>query len=322
MSSSSFEEEVVSLLLDMRERIVERKVEVKQEIFKREVLYEEIPTLTRKRKASSFDSEDSLDSIDEQKQEADLEDIMAEDDDDWLDSSSGFYSPNSDAKIPRKKAPSGSACEKHKRWKKRCPEDCPMRKQKTKKRMEENMNNSDESLPNSPNPYSWPSPPRSRRIGKKDSFEADIFLSVVAATSETLICEPVMEDNVVIQERNDRAEKRAAIRQAQFSSGDDLSPQEGEEDGFVRDEYLSSSPEMKSARVHSKPKKNKSSKHRSSRKYLPQACDRHKVLHAKCPANCPDRMKRDFEMAKQQKLQRSSSTADIASPPITHLMVQ
>ena len=36
-------------------------------------------------------------------------------------------------KVPRKKAPSGTACEKHKRWKKRCPEDCPMRKQKSKK---------------------------------------------------------------------------------------------------------------------------------------------------------------------------------------------
>jgi len=28
-------------------------------------------------------------------------------------------------------------------------------------------------------------------------------------------------------------------------------------------------------------------------KYLPQACDRHKLLHARCPANCPDRLKRD-----------------------------
>lgn len=33
---------------------------------------------------------------------------------------------------PRKKAPSGTACEKHKRWKKRCPEDCPNRKQPKK----------------------------------------------------------------------------------------------------------------------------------------------------------------------------------------------
>jgi len=28
-------------------------------------------------------------------------------------------------------------------------------------------------------------------------------------------------------------------------------------------------------------------------KYLPQACERHRLLHARCPANCPDRIKRD-----------------------------
>jgi hypothetical protein len=35
---------------------------------------------------------------------------------------------------------------------------------------------------------------------------------------------------------------------------------------------------------------------RTGRKYLPQACDRHKLLHAKCPANCPDRIARDQKL--------------------------
>jgi hypothetical protein len=32
---------------------------------------------------------------------------------------------------------------------------------------------------------------------------------------------------------------------------------------------------------------------RVGRKYLPQACENHKLLHARCPANCPDRLARD-----------------------------
>jgi len=42
-------------------------------------------------------------------------------------------------------------------------------------------------------------------------------------------------------------------------------------------------------------------------KYLPQACERHKLLHARCPANCPDRLKRD-----------SLRTIDSTSPSTPH----
>jgi len=48
----------------------------------------------------------------------------------------------------------------------------------------------------------------------------------------------------------------------------------------------------------SKDKKSPKNARRTGRKYLPQACDRHKLLHAKCPANCPDRIRRDQEMVK------------------------
>jgi len=47
------------------------------------------------------------------------------DDDDWgdpVEPPAGLPK-----KLIRKKAPSGAACEKHKRWKKRCPDDCPYR---------------------------------------------------------------------------------------------------------------------------------------------------------------------------------------------------
>jgi hypothetical protein len=50
-----------------------------------------------------------------------------EEDDEWMVSP---RSTSHSSKIARKKAPSGSACEKHKRWKKRCPDDCPMRSHK------------------------------------------------------------------------------------------------------------------------------------------------------------------------------------------------
>jgi len=39
---------------------------------------------------------------------------------------------------------------------------------------------------------------------------------------------------------------------------------------------------------------------RTGRKYLPQACERHKLLHARCPANCPDRIARDAESVRKK----------------------
>eukprot|EP01119_Soliformovum_irregulare_P013787 TRINITY_DN3707_c0_g1_i1.p1 TRINITY_DN3707_c0_g1~~TRINITY_DN3707_c0_g1_i1.p1 ORF type:complete len:331 (+),score=86.59 TRINITY_DN3707_c0_g1_i1:261-1253(+) len=47
--------------------------------------------------------------------------VEEDEDDDW-------QVANPPTKISRRKAPSGTACEKHKKWKKRCPADCPNRK--------------------------------------------------------------------------------------------------------------------------------------------------------------------------------------------------
>jgi hypothetical protein len=66
--------------------------------------------------------------------------------------------------------------------------------------------------------------------------------------------------------------------------------------------------DSKSSRLSSSSKKSRSKKNtpsrsigRTGRKYLPQACDRHKLLHAKCPANCPDRIARDQKMLTEQQ---------------------
>jgi len=64
------------------------------------------------------------------------------------------------------------------------------------------------------------------------------------------------------------------------------------------DESSSSDSESESERAQDgkKYKKIKSRKFigsRVGRKYLPQACENHKLLHARCPANCPDRIARD-----------------------------
>jgi hypothetical protein len=45
-------------------------------------------------------------------------------------------------------------------------------------------------------------------------------------------------------------------------------------------------------------------------KYLPQACERHKMLHARCPATCIDRIRRDAALG----ITTSAVSTPIASP--------
>lgn len=86
----------------------------------------------------------------EEEEVEDFEDDLDDEDDEWVESER-VVSPSTtnsgqrnqqNRTGPRKKAPSGTACDKHKvttsvvtlscaqRWKKRCPDDCPMRKLK------------------------------------------------------------------------------------------------------------------------------------------------------------------------------------------------
>jgi hypothetical protein len=79
---------------------------------------------------------------------------------------------------------------------------------------------------------------------------------------------------------------------------DDLSPGSfTAEDDFISqpNDLLQKSPRVPKNPMDSKKSPKPSRANKGARKYLPQACERHKMLHAKCPANCPDRLKRDAE---------------------------
>jgi len=94
-------------------------------------------------------------------------------------------------------------------------------------------------------------------------------------------------------------------KQETFRSSDSEMPiyLEEDEDYEESDSKSSRLPSSKKSRPN---KKNNSSSSRSAgrtgRKYLPQACDRHKLLHAKCPANCPDRLARDQKLLGSQDM--------------------
>jgi hypothetical protein len=50
-----------------------------------------------------------------------------------------------------------------------------------------------------------------------------------------------------------------------------------------------------------------------SRKYLPAACEKHKLLHARCPANCPERLLRDAQMSTASSESSSSQSPSVFS---------
>jgi len=78
-----------------------------------------------------------------------------------------------------------------------------------------------------------------------------------------------------------------------------------EDEDYEESDSKSSIRPSASKKVRSKKVSPSRSAGRTGRKYLPQACDRHKLLHAKCPANCPDRLARDMKMAEQDMMLES-----------------
>lgn len=83
------------------------------------------------------------------------------------------------------------------------------------------------------------------------------------------------------------------------SSMEDLSPGSftAEEDIYGKYEADFEKSPRTQKNMSTEKKSPKTPRAKGTRKYLPQACERHKLLHAKCPANCPDRLKRDAERA-------------------------
>jgi hypothetical protein len=213
-----------------------------------------------------------------------------DDDDEWSDGRlanlANLSSPIS--RVPRKKAPSGTACEKHKRWKKRCPDDCPMRKCSKSKKMKSPLA-----------PLRSPRSPR-ELPSLKDEHLSLFQWSIDQMNTSPTPCSPVgsssenersyssdsnMGSNDSEQEIG-KSHPKMRIKLTKSSSTEDVF-------GMMMDDY--ESPKMSRSPTASRKNMN-AKRNRGTRKYLPQACDRHKLLHAKCPANCPDRIKRDAEL--------------------------
>jgi len=268
---------------------------------------------------------------------------LDDEDDEWMESRTGSHSPSSPSsgsRITRKKAPSGSACEKHKRWKKRCPDDCPMRKQKSKRRISEkqadtgsidncqsplngrsNMSahykGTDEQSVSSPDYYTliqWSMLQLRKESKCEDSLETKADSEVLKIQIDGRYKRRKTEAKVVLigpTPRNSTTSSSPAGRSRQsLRSTEDvmenLSSSSSEENrskfGYFEDAFEYELP-TRARKARTSTEKRKTTKGRGVRKYLPQACDRHKLLHAKCPANCPDRLKRDAEL----KVRASSS---------------
>jgi len=369
-----------------------------------------------KRRNTQEDSEYEEDEEAPNEGDEDYED----DDDEWYEAYKEFSvtgSPTlasgiaSAGRTTRKKAPSGSACEKHKRWKKRCPDDCPMRTSKQARRRSKPKQNAiaqgagdvkvDSPLleePQSPvkddhghrgfddvpsfNSKSDDDAQSSRfqRIGSaifssaiEKPSSAD-YLSLIRwsltqlslETNVNLTAEDINEFEVSLMKKINTDARKSSEETANhrtnkvedqtnlfvanvspfYSAGTRKSTRSLPEASLLEFEIPKSSPrgsrkkptvfdstqvvldaldqigagdrldsdeafeigKSSSGRVIKRNPKFKatkaaaSSKGRTGRKYLPQACDRHKMLHAKCPANCPDRIKRDAEVAQQSML--------------------
>jgi len=213
---------------------------------------------------------------------------LEDDDDEWSDGRlanlNNLSSPIS--RIPRKKAPSGTACEKHKRWKKRCPDDCPMRKSKSKK-------------------LKGPSAPmRSPRTVREVPSLKDEHLSLFQWSIDQMNTSPSSPSSSSEIERTYSSDSNMGSNDSEleYIKGMNhskmrvkLTKSSSTDDVFSMMDTCES-PKMSRQSPNTARKNANAKRNRGTRKYLPQACDRHKLLHAKCPANCPDRIKRDAEM--------------------------
>lgn len=326
-------EEVASLLYTLRDRF--SSIECEQETLKRKIPanrffgVEEEETFKRRKIGTEDNNDEEKELVRHDVDDEDYLEELPEEDEDWFDSRCYSLNPTSapGPKIPRKKAPSGSACEKHKRWKKRCPEDCPMRKKNRK--LKDGLFSEVAELGDSFEEEEV----RTRRQRNMDVESPDTPRRGRRASNGTVACErhtiAHMRCPPHCPER--RPSSRRATTKDSFgndcdledydqanlspsSNIEDFSPKscdsdsiEDDDDFQVETTFLVNLNQMvteipKSPRIQLRALTAKDSKQdkkkaprKGPRKYLPQACERHKLLHAKCPANCPDRIKRDSE---------------------------
>jgi len=261
----------------------------------------------------------------------------------------------------RKKAPSGSACDKHKRWKKRCPEDCPMRRRKSSsfylqngikeeegklirdqkdqiaRLMDESikyidshdLEKSAKSLVKIVSLLELNTPTHSfveplsktacvtiirsslerldSNIDALDEFGIDLkeelYKRLNAIEQEGCVeLRKGMEAEIELEAEEDDNEKAQVYpkdmarrslnrREDDFIYEDEVLEDDVEFEGQESGAYKYKGQSQSKTVQKNRGKYMGRGKVRS--KYLPQACDRHKLLHARCPANCPDRLKRD-----------------------------
>jgi hypothetical protein len=213
-------------------------------------------------------------------------------------SENGSSSPTTGSRVPRKKAPSGTACEKHKRWKKRCPDDCPMRKPKNRRATAEILAPTSRKpmtkMNHQPEEHDYMALLQMSMMQTKRELPS-VFASDVVPEFISRTPSPDSEGDVVA----DEIDGRKRMRRITKPRYDDMI--EEDEDAFDLKDSDGSSPSSPDISYSGRNKKQRAvnNKSRTGRKYLPSACDRHKLLHAKCPANCPDRLRRDAEMAEK-----------------------
>jgi len=342
-------------------------------------------------------------------EEEDEEYLLNDDDDDWFDSGASVKSTTF-----LKKAPSGTACIKHKRWKKRCPEDCPMRNglssttmseeeelqlamddpcspfpselmvgmdseselgesdfdEEEAKESDEDSNHSDMASSDLQSPvanhhrkrmhndilYSPPSFSSGLQKSKGRSGRSFISSSTIACERHTILharCPPNCSGRRPARPHPRSKRRDSSDQEEQSPPPQPLQQEEAviisvpqrrstvkEDDyfySFSSDEEFTIMPNssmkkassrsskplpqgdtapikrINSAKTNSIRNRSNGTNGRSSRKYLPSACDRHKILHARCPANCPERIARDEQLLSTHQLTESPQSPESIS---------
>jgi len=321
---------------------------------------------------------------------------------DWIEFDSAGSTPGLGL---RKKAPSGSACEKHKKWKKRCPDDCPMRKPKFKRATSTNLLKELQTASYVSQELDLEAIERFEGLLKNldnhnwELFKQKFLLNVISAVKrnhydkqlakpntrsecttlmrllnkrhewETLLDElqhmarnPSCSNSVVQKEAKEERDEeqnfteldsikhglqprlqtlgrtkrvlseiedntlscKYRTSEQEVTTDSDLqhpeSPEQTEDSRYLAKRQKKDSMEVSPysefkkkhiARSLSRRKvKRNSNGGRIGRKYLPQACERHKLLHARCPSNCPDRILRDSVSTQSDEEQIQEENCD------------
>jgi len=295
------------------------------------------PTEQQQSPIEEYEDTNELSDCEEDEEYSVEEDELMEDieDDEWIETfriSSQFTRKiSSTGVIKRKKAPSGSACEKHKRWKKRCPEDCPLRKAKWRF-----------SSQNAYRPVRVPKEHATVNVLKKEDVEQVIALINSSRTDQWEIAAPKLQtvlrtlekcvslsrsissiSSSVVQQRADyilliryllknllldtketeminyvdEIEKKALCNEITPPLNEETIQQLLSRCGSFESFSRRHKRRPEGSTVHTEDeedhhvdkKRKKDDKKKAHEKILTIACEKHTIMHARCPPQCPDR---------------------------------